>query len=89
MKMSKAVKGTNSMTPRTEASLLGVASAVLPAPEIKGTDAEPGAGSNRRTGRALDTAKRGSRWMLISSLLLLLPYSVSAVQDRGNSDLGN
>ena len=41
MKMSKAVKGTNSMTPRTEASLLGVASAVLPAPEIKGTDAEP------------------------------------------------
>ena len=39
--MSKAVKGTNSVTPSRETSLLGVVSAVLPAPEIKGTDAEP------------------------------------------------
>ena len=87
--MSKAVKGTNSVTPSRETSLLGVVSAVLPAPEIKGTDAEPGAGSNRRTGRALDTPKRGWRWMLISSLLFLLPYSVSAIQDRENSGLDN
>ncbi len=86
--MSKAAKRKISITPTVEASLPGEPSAVLPESGITGTNAEPGADSNRRTGRALDTAKRGWRWMLISSLLLLLPYGVSAAQGLEISSLG-
>ena len=85
--MSKVAKHKFSMTPPVDASLPDRPSAVLPKPNVTGTDAEIGAGSNRRTGRALDTAKRGWRWMLISSLLLLLPYSVFAAQGLENSGL--